>query len=111
MDIAEINNTIAELENGETTFASCDKLASLYIVREHLNEDEVINEYNDILPSYSEYCEYKRKYQLGEVTERCVELSMQKVCQEISEFIHTLYISIDTVEERKIISDMIQNLH
>ena len=35
LNIAEIENTIQELENGNTTFDSCIKLASLYIVREH----------------------------------------------------------------------------
>lgn len=110
MDISEINNTIEELENGETTFSNCEKLSSLYIVREHLSGDAVVNEYSDILPSYNDYCKYKRLYQLGEVTSRCVEIAMQKVCQEISEFITTLYISIDTSEERKIISDMLQSV-
>lgn len=110
MDILEINNTITELENGETTFANCEKLAALYTVREHIPLDDVLNEYDDILPSYSKYCEYKKKYQLGEVSEQCVESSLQKVCQEIYEFIHTLYISIDISAERTIISDMLQTL-
>ena len=48
MNVSEITNTIIELENGDTTFASCEKLASLYIVRDHLSTDEVITEYNDI---------------------------------------------------------------
>lgn len=35
LDYNEINRAIAELEAGATSFSSCGKLADLYIVRDH----------------------------------------------------------------------------
>ena len=80
LDLEEINNTIEELENSRTTYDNCLKLASLYIVRENISPKEkpdtdenkaiyndVVKEYSDILPAYSDYCESKRKYQMNEI--------------------------------------------
>ena len=38
IDLREIEKTIAELKQGKTTFENCERLASLYIVRDHLKE-------------------------------------------------------------------------
>ena len=38
LDLDLINNTITELENGDTTFVSCERLASLYIVRDKMTQ-------------------------------------------------------------------------
>jgi len=38
IDRSEIDRAIDELENKETTFSSCAKLADLYIIRDKLNE-------------------------------------------------------------------------
>ena len=111
LNIDEINNTIAELEAGNTTFDACMKLSALYTVREHLNaDDEVVDEYNDIPPQYREYASIKRKYQLGEVTEASVEKQTKLVCKEITEFINTLYSSTDMPLEREMIKGMIIGL-
>ena len=111
LNIEEVNNTIAELENGETTFDACIKLAALYTVKEHYDcEDEVVEEYNDILPQYRNYVETKRKYQLGEIAETALENQATLVCKEISEFIHSLYSSTDLPSERNIIKTMIDSL-
>lgn len=123
LNIEEINNTIAELESSSTTFANCQKLASLYIVREHYKnsftavvdgynevENNVIYEYKDILPDYQHYCNVKRQYQLGEVTELAVISAMEEVCKEVKEFITTLYSSTDIPKERELISNMIEKL-
>ena len=111
LNIEEINNTITELENGETTFDACIKLAALYTVKEHLCcDDVVVEEYNDILPQYRNYVETKRKYQLGEIAETALENQATLVCKEISEFIHSLYSSTDMPNERNIIKNMIDSL-
>lgn len=39
MDIKEINREIEALERGQTTFANCEKLSQLYIVRDGLMSD------------------------------------------------------------------------
>ena len=110
LNITEINNTITELENGDTTFANCQKLASLYIVRDKFPVNAVEHELSDILPQYKNYCAVKRKYQLNELTVDAVINSVNGVCKEIQEFIEILYGSTDTPEERERIRQMIQNL-
>ena len=115
MNIIEINNTVVELENGDTNFANCQKLASLYIIQDRYNRNipsnNVENELNDILPQYQNYCTVKRKYQLNEVTENAVINSIYKVCDEITEFLKTLYGSTDMQEERDAIIQMIKSLN
>ena len=125
LDIQDVDRTIRELENGETTFANCSKLADLYIVRKYFETSkEMQNEYGhkygdpkvkkelgDILPSYTEYCDLKKHYQMGEITEKPVMSAMDKVCTEIYEFIHTLYSSTDMVEERSMLINIIDKLH
>jgi len=110
MDIKDINRTIQELKEDSTTFENCERLAHLYIVREHLFTNDVQKEFNDILPQYVKYTEMKRKYQLGEISERAIEKQIKAVCKEISEFIYTLYTSTDMPSEREIIKSMISGL-
>ena len=115
MNIELINETISELENGDTTLTTCSNLASLYIVRDRLKSNEakdtVIKEYSDILPSYTKYKEVKRNYTLGNGTEEAVNLALQAVSQEITEFINTLYSSTQTPSERLILQNMIRSIH
>ena len=116
MNIQEIENTITELENSDTTFSNCQKLASLYIVRKYYTIDtsqrssKVIKEFNDILPMYSEYCKIKRKYQLNEVSEDVVLKAISEVSREIKEFIKTLYANVDTKREKEELTNMIAEL-
>ena len=116
MNLQEINNTIIELENSDTTFANCQKLASLYIVKEHLHNVEpktdniVIKEYKDILPMYFNYCSIKKQYQLNQVTEQAVHTATQDVSREIKGFIQTLYANVDTEIEKQELVKMITEL-
>ena len=123
----EIKKTIEELENGSTSFASCSKLADLYIVCDHYKDKEIktksddteqtrketliIKEYSDILPQYQHYTDVKRKYQLNEVTEQAVLNAMSNVCTEIKEFVATLYANTELPEERAKISGIIKWLY
>lgn len=125
LDMIDIEKTITELENGKTTFANCNNLASLYIVREYFKnapkatkakendkyEIEVIKEYSDILPQYQHYCDTKRKYQLNETTAQAVLNCMNNVCTEIKEFIATLYTSTEMEDERKKLNNVIKWLY
>lgn len=111
MNLDEIDNTISSLEKSETTFSNCERLAHLYVVREHLsNIDKVVSEYNDILPSYKKYCEVKAKFQRNEISESCVGKYMSRVCQEIYEFLLILYNNTDTQDERDNIKTMLYNI-
>ena len=73
-------------------------------------ETSVQKELFDILPHYNMYCDKKRDYQLGKVDKDIVLSSMKLVCNEISEFLHTLYSSTDMQGERDLIIDMLDNV-
>ena len=110
----EVENTIELLENGATTFDTCQKLASLYIVRnmyaDRQNEDIVEQELSDILPMYQRYVKVKTRYQKHEVTEEMVIMAMENVCKEIKEFIQTIYKCTDTSKERELLLQMLSNI-
>lgn len=113
LDLQEINNTIESLEESNTTFDVCNKLASLYIVREYMQKsahNNVETELKDILPRYREYCDIRRRYQLGEVGEIAVQNAMQYVCREIKEFLQTLYTSTYNDSERTLLRNLITEL-
>lgn len=120
MNVTEINKSIKELENGQTTYSNCEKLACLYIVREyivdeHTNNVEIIaqkveKEYQDILPQYKNYVKIKSDFYFNKVTEKAIEKSINLVCNEIIEFIHSIYSSTDTQIERDVIHKMITKL-
>lgn len=95
LDLEEINNTISELENGETTFDTCIKLAALYTVRDKQSESvsEVEKELDDILPAYRKYVDVLKAYQMGNSSDSALLDCMQLLCQEIQEFIISLYSS------------------
>lgn len=105
LNIEEINNTIEKLENEETTYSNCSKLANLYIVRDHIktNSDIVVKEYRDILPSYNSYVEVKQKYQLNKATLNDVETNLKALCREILEFLDILYSSCENVQGQALI--------
>lgn len=113
MNISTINELIDELENGETSLSNVRNLSALYNVRAYLlgskKFDRTAKELNDILPSYLNYIDVKRRYQLKKITETGVLLQLGNVCKEINEFIHTLYSGTDTPEERKVIKDLINS--
>jgi len=125
LDIHEVDKTIRELEDCDTSFATCAKLADLYIVRKYFEtskemqeeyghdygDKKVKEELRDILPSYTEFCDLKKHYQMGEITEKPVLSSLDKMCNEIYEFMETLYHSTDMQEERDAIKSLITDLH
>lgn len=123
LDISDIKKTIKELENSETKFDNCIKLAALYTVLDHYSPEEsskvaktktedsgVQKEYTDILPMYHNYCDIKRKYQRDGVSSVAVMKSIKDVCTEIREFIQTLYSTTDMPEEREAIRYMLSEL-
>ena len=113
MDIKAIEDNIKELENSVTTVDNVQELACLYIVKDNLlktNTNPVEQELSDILPAYKKFCETKRKYQLREITEDAVLHDMKMLCQELKEFILSLYSNSDFYKERSILVTMIEDL-
>lgn len=114
MDISTINELIDDLENAETSLSNVRNLSALYNVKTHLlgteKFDKTTKELNDILPSYINYIETKRRYQLKEINETNVLIQLQRVCKEIKEFIQTLYSGTDMPKEREILQQMIKEM-
>lgn len=114
LDLQEIQNTIEMLENGDTTFVNCEKLAALYTVRDHLTTgqaDETEKEIRDILPSYRVYAEKKARYLQHELPEDAVVFSLGDLCSEIIDLIHVIYINTDTAKERLKLLELTEFLH
>lgn len=121
MDMTDIDRTIKELEKDSTTFENCQKLASLYIVRQFYKTgdmrmvkrdttDIIYKELSDILPHYNDYCRKKREFQLHNADKSIVLDSLNVLCQEITEFLHILYVSTDMPAERHIIEVTLKNI-
>lgn len=113
LDLVMINETIRELENGDTTFDSCIKLSALYQVRKELElpQSQVEDELDDILPAYRKYIQTKIQYQMGAGSENSVINCIQLLCQEILEFINSLYSSTNGENERHYIEETVKNLY
>lgn len=119
LDMRLIEDTIAELEGDVTSFENCEKLATLYICRmnaQNVSEsvlrasDSTLNELSDILPTYYKYVDTKKRYQQYEVVDKMLIYAMQNLCDEIIEFISSLYKNTETSAERTLIIEMINNL-
>ena len=114
MNIEEINNAITALENGETTFASCQKLATLYVVRDHLCESPQIEsvdaEIQEILPTYKSYCSIKAQFQRHQLPPESVPLALSSVCTEIKDLILLIYSNSDMESERAMMTECLKSL-
>ena len=113
MNLTEIENTIEELESGETTFVNCQKLASLYTVRDHFREqDQAANVVprRSVLQTYLDYCEIKGQYQKHMLPAESVAESLGYVCEELKELIGLLYSNSDMEMERNMLIECVQSL-
>lgn len=115
MELKQINDLIDELEQSESSLSNIRNLSALYNVKTHLigtkEYDSVERELKDILPSYRQYIDSKRRYQLKEITIERVYINMKKLCQEIKEFLQTLYSGTDSQEERDILNQLFKDMH
>ena len=114
INISTINDLIDELENGDTSLSNIRNLSALYNVKTHLlgtqAYDSTTKELKDIFPSYLQYIEIKRKYQLHEISEDAVYINMKELCKEIKEFMRALYSGTDTPKERELLHQMIEEI-
>ena len=120
VDITIIEDTINELLNeAPTSFETCEKLAHLTITHDLLKSrlnrkpegsERALDELHDILPSYYKYVDTKTRYQKYEVVEQMVVIAMQNLCDEITDFITTLYNNTESKAEREVIENMIEDI-
>ena len=114
MNLEIINEMIDELEQSEPSLSNVRNLSALYNVRANLlgtnRFDKTSKELSDILPSYLQYIDTKRKYQLHEVSEELLYNNMKELCREIKEFVQMLYSGTDTQTERDILQRTIKEI-
>ena len=119
LSLDEIDGMITELENTLQSFTDLQRLADLYIIKDaqksRLNSivdtsNVTLQELNDILPQFKNYCMIKKRYQLNELPKQTVVYAMKDVCKELNEFLHILYSNTDMQEEREEIKNLIANL-
>ena len=116
-----LNDAILEHESKDTTYANCEKLAWLYIVRDHCAHQmgtasiEPIADVErtatvEILPSFSKYAEFKKAYKIGDASKDKVLQSFNALILELKDFLNLLYSNTDTEEEREILHALIKDL-
>ena len=124
LDIELIEDTIDELEQDATSFNNCEKLSYLYICRDNYynrnmkridsleskSERSTQSELDDLLPAYQKYIDTKRRYQKYEVIEQMLIYSMENLCDEITEFISSLYHNTESTAERQLILNMLEKI-
>ena len=110
--LSTINDLIDELEFSEMSLSNIRNLASLYIVKSQLlGSDKFRSFSNDpTLPSYDDYIDSKRQFQLHEIPAESVAKSFTVLCSEIEEFLQTLYSGTDLPEEREHLKTTLKNI-
>ncbi len=105
LNLEEIDNTIEELESGDTTFSVCDKLASLYIVKEHMTkakdlvpESNIDEQIEDIQALFVNY--------MSNRTSENLEKMLSTIYNMISELYHTCSDSKEKMLFKKFTNDI-----
>lgn len=109
MDIRNISETIEELENSDTTYENCMKLASLYIVMDKFKSDTE-TKLNDLTPQYRMYTAVKHEVDIGKLSMDDLMFAVKSICSSIEDFVNALFNNTSYNEEKLIIRDMISNL-
>ena len=68
------------------------------------------NELMEILPAYDKYIESKRKYQMYESDDIAMCHYMDLLCEEIADFIYSLYSGTETRKERHKLEETLSQL-
>ena len=72
---------------------------------------EIVKETKEILPAYFLYTDYKKKYQLKEVTEEKMLDSLKALTNELLDLINIIYRNTDTIEERNLIKQLLSKIN
>lgn len=120
MNTDEIHKCIDRLLNADTTYSNCQKLASLIVISDYITRNinsstkddfrDAGRELSDILPSHENYCETKTNFQLKKTGKEPVIEALICVCNEVQDYIHSLYSCTSMPEERVVLENFIDNL-
>ncbi len=72
--------------------------------------DRIRKELDDILPAYNQYLNDKIQYQSNELGPEPMLNSFKFVCQELQDFVITLYCGTDTYKERRELTQTLQQV-
>ena len=113
IDRAELQSTIAECIDNPSSSQVCQRLASYYVIQDHLfNNNEKMYSGDDVsvLPAYDDFAEAKRSYQQGEGNEQAMIERLNALLSQMIDLIHRLYVNANTEQERSAIMSAIQKL-
>lgn len=121
--LIEINKYEQNLNN----YQSCEKLANLYIIYDHLYGKQIktvdplprpeikvsqnSEADNKVLPTYFYYVQAKKSFQEGNVPKEKVIRTLDALSIEIKDFVKMLYRNTDIPEEREKISKLINDIN
>ena len=120
----ELMREISDYEDRTPTYQTCEKLANLYTIYDHLYEKKepsimtasekgtLSNQTkNQILPAYFSYIEAKKSFQQGVGSKENVLKQVNVLSNEIKDFVKMLYRNTDMPEERAKITCLINELY
>ena len=120
IDERELNAAIAECVENPSSANVCQRLASYYIIQDHLFKDDVMpysnaeepirTEYSP-LPAYNDFVEAKRQFQQGTGTEQRLIDTLNALLRQIQELIKSLYVNSNTDAERSAIIQATEKLN
>lgn len=111
MDEQKISERIHILESTPVVLDNVLELASLYIVQDkqkNATQSTVRSELDDILPAFRNYVQVKTLYQQHSTDDDAVLHALSILCQEIREFLGTLYGSSCFYKERRLLRKMLE---
>lgn len=122
IDERELQSAIAECVDNPSSANVCQRLASYYIIQDHLfGENNAISENNyikrqysgdnEVLPAYDDFVEAKRLYQQGNGNEKRVIETLNALLIQIKELIQSLYVNSNTETEKSAIIRTIEQLN
>jgi hypothetical protein len=126
----DLLNEIALCESQNHTYSNLEKLATLYVLYDHLygsnestNKDttpSIQHSYSisrknaesgvEVLPTFFDYVEAKNAYKIGDVPKDKVLRTFNALVFEIKEMFNLIYSNTDTEEEREILYALIEDL-
>jgi len=116
MNLKEVNEATKELLNSPLTLSNARNLSALITIQSYMKNaiqskpDGLEQELNDILPQYKEYCNIKRGYQLGKLSDTDLIVAMRHVCKEIKDFLLLLYENTEIAQERTQLKAMLKEI-
>jgi len=105
INLKEIEDTIEELENGKITLNTCNDLANLYIIKEHLEQEDLLPDTtmdNDLTDIQSMLVRYMMDRDI---------VVLNIMLNTISKMLSELYHTCETANERLEFRDFIDNIN